>query len=128
MCFPKADAYPVGVFNNSIHFSNSRNSSSESIYGAAGLNIFLGLLGFLVSHKCLHKPLLCRSHLTFTVFLFPQMVFTKFFAMFISQCITSRVYWMNRSCIKRTVYKMSEFYSTTVSLPKTIHISIMSSA
>jgi hypothetical protein len=91
MCFPNVDAYPVGIFSNSIVYTNSSNSAGVKTYDACGFTIFLPLSEFLVNDKCGQMFRFCKSLLTFTVSLIPVIVFKKFFAMFILQCITSNV-------------------------------------
>jgi hypothetical protein len=72
-------------------------SRSERTYGAAGFNIFPPLLGLATSHRCFRIPFRCKSRLIFMVSFFPIIVFKKFFARFISKCITSRVQQTSRS-------------------------------
>jgi hypothetical protein len=73
-------------------------SRSERTYGAAGFNIFPPLLGLATSHRCFRIPFRCKSRLIFMVSFFPIIVFKKFFARFISKCITSRVQQTSRCC------------------------------
>jgi hypothetical protein len=69
-----------------------------STYNACGFIIFPPLPECTVSQRCFRMFLLRKSLLTFTVSFFPEIVFKKFFAKFISQCITSKVYLISSFC------------------------------
>jgi hypothetical protein len=98
MCFENANEYPDGDRSASSIYAKSLNSLSERTYGVAGLYILPPRRGFPISHKCLRIHFLCKSRLTLTVSFVPVMVFKKFFARFISQCIISSVFRIKRYC------------------------------
>jgi hypothetical protein len=57
---------------------------------------------------------LCISLLTFIVSLIPEIVFRKFLAKFISQCITSNVYRISSFCKQKHLKKIEQYHSCIV--------------
>jgi hypothetical protein len=97
---------PVGIFSDSIVSANCSNSAGVNTYDAYGFISLPPLLLCAVNHKCLRMFRLCISLLTFTISLIPEIVFKKFFAKFISQCITSNVYRISSFCKQKHLNKI----------------------
>lgn len=102
------------AYSMTLLFAQTLQIPLLSIHMMSRASIFLSLFNFAISYKCFLMFCLCKSLLTFIIFLFPKIIFKKFLAKFNLQCITSNVHRISNFCRHKHLDKMGQYHSSAL--------------